>query len=307
MSNRNLERQRLQATMELVFAGSLWGFGFVATIWALRSMGPVAITGWRFALAAGLGFGLAFLNPRTRREITWSYGRLAIWPGLFLGTMLILQTWGLRYTTATKSGFLTTLYVLIVPFMERFWLKKRLGRFHGFAVLIALIGVGLICDLPNELMGAGGSGSAGWNVGDFLTVLCAVMASIHIIWFGRIQSEIRDPFVFNNFQSLWAWIPTLALALIMEPVALPHVDDMSLFGFLMLAIGSTLVAFALQVRAQKILSPSFSSLLFLLESPFATFFGVMILGETLKTTQWVGAGFILLAAGLSTAIGTGEK
>ena len=297
-------RARAQAIFELCGAGALWGFGFVAAMWALRGMGPLAITGWRFVLATVAGFALIFAFPAWRSRVNREVARLSIVPGLLISATLILQTWGLKYTTATKSGFITTLYVLMVPLMERFWLKKRLGRWHGVAVALALIGVALICDLPGEYFGTAGEGRMAWNIGDVLTFLCAICASLHILWFGLIQERIGDPFVFNSFQSFWAGVPALVLAVIFEPITAPSWGNLSLQGLLMLAFGSSLIAFALQAKAQKVLSPSFASLLFLLESPFGTFFGVILLGESLAPVQWAGAGLILIAAGLSTAMGT---
>lgn len=299
-------RARNQAVIELVFAAALWGFGFVGAVWALRSMGPIAITGWRFAIAAAVGFSIMAFSKQMRASVTSEMIRLAAVPGFLIATMLILQTWGLKYTTATKSGFITTLYVLIVPLIESFWFKKKIGRLHIAAVTMALLGVALICNLPGEIMGTSDGTSNSWNIGDLLTLLCAVAGSFQIIWFGLISHKISDSFVFNNFQSLWAGVPALLLAFMIEPVTMPNWSDHSLTGLLVLGLGSSLIAFALQIKAQKILSPSFASLLFLLESPFATLFGIALLGESLQTMQWFGAGLILLAAGLSTALGSKE-
>jgi drug/metabolite transporter (DMT)-like permease len=81
--------------------------------------------------------------------------------------------------------------------------------------------------------------------------------------------------------------------LIFEPTPRPSLTDLSLVGLFSLTFGSTLIAFAFQVKAQKILSPSVVSLLFLLEAPFATFFGLLFLGEELRSDQWLGAALIL--------------
>jgi drug/metabolite transporter (DMT)-like permease len=195
---------------------------------------------------------------------------------------------------------------LIVPVLERLWLKRFVPRMHYVYVLVALIGVALICDLPGELTG-GATGTdprLRWNFGDLLTLICSFAASFHIVWFGRIHSKIGNAFVFNNFQSFWACIIPLAASFAFEPmptaILAPSFSGQPIIGFLMLAIGSTLIAFTLQVRAQKVISPSLASLLFLLESPFATLFAIYFLGESLHTEQWVGAGLILTAAGLST-------
>lgn len=301
---------QIRAAFELVGAGTLWGFGFVAAVWALRGMGPLAVTGWRFAIAALVGSLMILAVPSLRKQVSREQFLLAAIPGFLISLTLVFQTWGLRYTTATKCGLITTLYVILVPLGEWLWLKKRPPRIHFFCVLLALVGVYLICIPPNDVTGvANGTVTKSAeelakelpNFGDFLTFLCAIAATLHILWFGYIQKRIQSAFVFNNFQSLWAGTIPFILALFLEPAPQLSMANNSLVGFLSLVFGSTMIAFALQVRAQKVISPSLASLLFLLESPFATFFAFLLLGENLQLTQWIGAGAILVAAALSTA------
>ena len=297
------------AMIELTIAGGFWGFGFIAAIWALRGMGPLSVTGWRFAIAAAFGLGGSLLIPQLRQTLCdIRQFRLAMIPGLLLCGTLCLQTWALQFTTATKSAFITTLYVLMVPLLERFLLKRRLPRFHLLYVSVALIGVALICDLqsiwletPNlDHLSAAAVAKNRLNIGDVVTFLCAVMATLHILWFGVIAKKIGSSFTFNNFQSVLAGLIPLSVSLVLEPAPRPSFDDLSLVGLLLLAFGSTLIAFALQVRAQKHISPSLASLLFLLESPFSALFAIAFLGEGLRPIQWAGAGLILVAAALSS-------
>jgi drug/metabolite transporter (DMT)-like permease len=227
-----------------------------------------------------------------RSEITREQLKLSFIPGLLLGLTLLLQTWGLKYTTATKCGFITTMYAVFVPILERVWLKRRLPRLQPLYVGIALIGMALITDLH--------ASQAEWNIGDTLTLLCAVTAALHMVWFAFIHDKIQSSFTFNNFQSMWAALMALPLALVIDPF--PNLDwaNRSWIGFISLSLFSTMIAFALQVRAQKVLSPSIASLLFLLESPFAGLFAMYFLNETLGTWQWAGAALILAAAAFSS-------
>lgn len=326
------------ASVELVLAGALWGFGFIATVWALKVMGPLMVISLRFLIATVIGGIVIILIPRLREQASRQQFWLAAVPGFLLMLTLVLQTWGLQYTTATKSGFITTLYVLMVPFLERFWLKLKLPRFHMIYVGIGLVGVALICDFnsvirsviwgssdaistaistPNETLDVNSKiAQQSWNFGDLLTFACAIAASFQIVWFAWIHDRIKSPFVFNIYQSIWATIIPLAFALLIEPwpdftrllgTSGSGLVSRPLIGLLMLAIGSTLIAFALQVKAQKSISPSMASLLFLLESPFATLFAIYFLSESLKTDQWVGAGLILAAAFLCSAFGRAKE
>lgn len=301
---------KISAVFELILAGGLWGFGFIASMWALTDLGPLGVTGLRFVFACVAGLAICVVLPGLRRQLSWSQFKMAFWPGVFLFSTLILQTWGLRFTTATKSSFITCLYVLIVPVMERVLLGRRIPRYHFVFVVLALIGVGLICDVPQMFMAptVGGTGVNPrelWNLGDWLTLACAVFASLQIVWFGRIQDKIESSFNFNIYQCIWAAPVPIALAFAMEPVTL-RLSGLAWGGLGMLVFGSTLIAFGLQVRAQKSISPSLASLLFLLESPFAAFFGILLLNERLTFTNAVGCSIILFALGASVLFAQAE-
>lgn len=312
--------RQTQAIFELSFAGALWGFGFVAAYWSLTVGGPFTITGWRFVIAGliGLFSYLAIQKAKgqtLRLDIFQTYLRAAWWPGVFIATLLVLQTWGLQYTTATKSGFITCLYVLIVPMIEPFFGGPKPTRAVLISAIGSLIGVALMCGLLNSfLSGEELDAKSRLNIGDFLTLIAAFAASFHILAIDRISAKLGsdfDSYQFNTAQSFMAGLPTLAIAMVIEPNAgsfLARLFDpmahgaawTALIGFTSLAIGSTLIAFALQVRAQKHIPPATASLLFLLESPFAALFAALLLGEVATPIQLLGGAIILLSVGYAT-------
>src|SRR5437868_1926601 len=115
-----------QAVLELIFAGALWGFGFVATQWALTTWNPQGVLLWRFAGAVVLGEVLHLFFRRGQASSSqWKKDfKRALPAGILLGTFILLQTIGLQYTSATKSGFITTLYVIFVPAFNFLLFKK---------------------------------------------------------------------------------------------------------------------------------------------------------------------------------------
>lgn len=297
-----------RAVIELVVTGMLWGLGFVATVWSLREAGPLAITGWRFTIAgiAGLLIAKRFIFTKSAR----AFQRASIWPGFLIAATILFQTWGLLYTTATKSSFLTCLYVLIVPMMEPLFGGAKPSRSLFFCSMVALIGVGLMCGVFSE---TSLDAKSRLNFGDFLTLVCAFAASAHIIVISHVHRKLGpdfNGFDFNTMQSMWAGIPTLIVALMIEPgtFKLPwhfferamDTSILPLLGFLSLTFFSTLVGFALQVRAQRVLSPSTASLLFLLESPFAALFAYLLLGEKMGLPQLAGGLLILVSVAYSS-------
>lgn len=274
------------ALIELLFATSTWGFGFIATVWAIQTMDSITLSALRFLLAFLLIVILYSLFPKQRHHISFSNLKLSALPGLFLGLTLGLQTWSLEYTSVTNSSFLTTLYVVIVPLVEIFVLRHRISRFHFLWVILALLGTGLMVNFHSTVM----------NKGDILAFSCAIFASFQIVWLGKVKDKISSPMIFNGFQSFWAFLAILCFTPFYENYYFLPFTQNSLIGFLSLCIGSTVLGFALQVKAQKVISPSLASLIFLLESPFAVFFAILLLKESLQFTQIIGGGIIIISA-----------
>lgn len=289
---------RRRALAELVFAGALWGFGFVATVWALTAHTPAELVILRYALAVAAGELIWWLTLRGNPAPAghWKLDFKLAWPaGLLLAGMVLPQTVGLQSTSASKSGFLTTFYVALVPLLNRLIFRTAVGARRIAYAVMALAGAFL-------MMGAIGD-VASMNPGDLWTLLCAVMAAFHIIYIERISSRIGDAFRFNNFQSAFCLLAVTPALLTQPSVSLTGGTLLSWAGLLSLALGSSVVAFTIQVRTQRILPSATAAMLFLLESPFALLFGFLLLGETLTPAQGAGAGLILLAALLTARAG----
>lgn len=284
MSSKN------RAAIELIFAGVLWGFGFVAAVWALRAFTPTETLVYRFIIASVFGeiiyLALRGVNFTTIREDLIR----ALPAGFLLGSMLLLQTIGLKYTTATKSGFLTSLYVILVPLINLALFKKKSSVKNYLLVAVALAGTFMLVD----------ANLSDINVGDLWTLACSVIAALHIIYIGRISNKVGNAFRFNNFQSFWCLLCLLPLLFLQDSVTYTTDIPEAWLGILALGLGSSIVAFYLQIRTQKILSDTTASMLFLLESPFAAIFGFLLLSERLNTFQTTGAIIILLASVLQT-------
>ncbi|MFV8258040.1 DMT family transporter [Bdellovibrio bacteriovorus] len=286
-----------RAALELIFAGVLWGFGFVATVWALEAFTPVETLFFRFVIASVMGEILYLIikgpNFTSLREEIFR----ALPAGLLLGGMLLLQTIGLKYTTATKSGFLTSLYVILVPLFNA-WFFKSAGNWKNYALTaMALLGTFILVD----------ANLSGINSGDLWTLGCSVFAAFHIIYIGKISNKVGNAFRFNNFQSAWCLLALTPLLLTQERTVWNITEYKPILGILCLGLGSSIIAFYLQIRTQKVLSDSTASMLFLLESPFAALFGFLILSERLSVFQISGAVIIMIASVLQILTDTASK
>lgn len=281
------KKSSLKPLIELMIANSFWGLGFVVTVFALKAMSAPVLIGLRFGLAGLVGMAISyFFLKRSSLDLVREM-RNSFPSGFFLAATLLFQTQGLQLSTATKSAFITTLYVLIVPFFSWIWRRQKVTGTHFLAVAVALAGTGLLVQIDRFQLG--------W--GDAFLLANAVMAALHILAVDQATSKIKDAFLFNVGQCLWC----AAIALFFIPLKFHFsIADWSWqvsLSLASLAFGSSLIGFFLQVRAQHSLSPSVAAVLFLVEAPMSAFFAYFLLQERLKLEQLFGAGLILLAAG----------
>lgn len=275
-----------RALAELLFAACLWGFGFIGIRWGLLSLGPLTLNATRFGLSFLVGIVFCFSLPSLRHGLRWSDAKLGCFPGLLLGMTLVLQTYGLQYTTITKSGFITCLYVVFVPLISYFFLGQKVNRTHSLWVGVSLVGAALICQLDSFVL----------NIGDVFTLACAVTAALQILEVSRLSARTQSALGFTLSQVFWATLIPLGGALFFEPLPTFPLPLKSVVGVSILAFGVTLLAFCIQVRAQRVLSASLVSLIFLIESPFAAVFAYFLEGERLTISQTGGAFLILFAS-----------
>jgi len=283
--------EKQTALLQMVFAAAIWGFAFVATVWALQTIESGWLTFIRFSVAAVvIDLCLRFFGKRPK--YSWKEAKISMIPGLCLFLMLFLQTWGLEYTSPTRSGFITTLYVLLIPFFERYFQNRSFRKILFFWIGFALIGTALICQLMLD--------SSHFNKGDLLTLLCAIAGAAHFVAVSKNVNKVDSPERFHLYQCIWIALFSLIPALFLEDyhqlAKLAHAPTEALFGIFWLCVVSSALAFLIQVRSQRILSASTVGLLGLLESPFAALFSVFILGEHLTSMQLFGACMILMAA-----------
>ncbi len=292
-----------KAVGELVVAGFIWGMSFIFVSWALKDFSAYTLVFWRFVLAFILGEALLFIfNPQGFKE-SMSDIRLSFWSGLGLGSALMTQTSGLNYTTATNSSFITSLYVVMIPIVGSFVFKNKVKISHFFLALMAFLGMALLLNMPEQIQ----NGKLTFNKGDLITILTAVTSTMHIICVSLAAPKIKNGFRFNTYQTFWALlllIPFLVYDNNVHAVKLwpDNPSLLSILSILGLALFVSMVAFYLQVRAQKVLTAATASMLCLLEAPFAFLFALFLLNESLNLIQSIGALIILLSSALSVII-----
>jgi drug/metabolite transporter (DMT)-like permease len=261
--------------LALLLTTFIWGATFPATKAALEQMPPLSFLCLRFLLGALLVAGwFAVARHRVRREvgILQASGIATIF--LFFG--YVFQTVGLRYTSASNSAFLTALYVIIVPLMLR-----RFDRRVITATAIATAGLWLLV-----------KPSATGNLGDVMTIGCAVAFAGHIVCLERYTRLFDAPSLLLwqltamavIFLPMMAWEQPAALAFTPSPVLMIGLAVTGVF-----ATG----AFAVQMWAQQLIPAQHVALIFASEPAYAAWLSWYFLGETLDVQGWIGSGLIL--------------
>jgi drug/metabolite transporter (DMT)-like permease len=279
----------------LLLATLIWGFGFIAAKWVLVYYDPFWTHALRFGIAAicSIPF-LIYKKSFTRKD---NILLKAFISSFFLLGIMLFQTIGLSITSVAKSGFITTLYALFIPLITMIVYKKKYKSSFWLLILVAMIGMGLMCNLEMKDM----------NLGDFLTLICAIFGAIHIIYVGKVANKINSAFEFNFLQNFFVAILSIPIAFFFKgPVNLSMIFNFNnnvLIGILYLGIISSMIAFTVQVIAQKKIPDHIAGLIFLTESPFAAFFGFVVFGEVLNKLNLLGAGLIILSIVLVPILG----
>lgn len=216
----------------------------------------------------------------TRRAIASGLlgGALA---GVFLWAGYVLQTFGLKYTSAGKSGFITGLYIVLVPLVSAALYRRAPRATEALGILVATAGLALLAVPSLEF---------NLNRGDLLTVACAVAFAFHLIVLGYYsQREMFEAVALGQIASA-ALLSGLSLAV--EP-ARAHWSPSIWIAVGLTGIFGTAVAFAVQTWAQQFTTATRTALIFALEPVFALATAIILAGETLSVAGMVGAAFIL--------------
>lgn len=279
----------------LTFSAAIWGFGFIGTRWTFSEFDPYWSNALRFSLAGLLSLPFLFYKKSFWRKN--NILRKSMISSIFLLGTLLLQTLGLSSTTVAKSGFITTLYSLFIPLFMMLFTGKKYRPTFWMLIVMALLGMALMCNLEVKDL----------NKGDFLTLLCAISAAFHIMYIGKISNQIESPVEFNFLQNFFVALFSIAIALLFSgPVDLAPLKDFhsqAVRGLLFLGIVSSMIAFTIQVVAQKKIPVHIAGLIFLMESPFAAMFGYIVFKEVLTPQNMLGAALIMLSVILVPVFG----
>lgn len=279
----------------LFLTALIWGTAFVAQSVGMDHIGPFTFNAVRsYVGGVALIPVILFFNSRKTTEQrqaekanrkTLVIGGICC--GIALGVASLFQQVGIQYTTVGKAGFITALYIVIVPILGIFF-HKKVGLKVWVSVVIAIVGLYLLCMT--------GSFTLQW--GDFLILICALCFSCHILVIDHFSPKV-DGVQMSCIQFFTAAVLSTVAMLFVEGV--PTVQDVLLSWIPVLYCGvmSSGVAYTLQIIGQKGVNPTIASLVLSLESVIAVLAGWVILGQNMSSREILGCvlmfGAIILA------------
>ncbi len=274
----------------LLYAAAIWGATFFMVKDVLRHVTPLALLGYRFLIAALIMLLMLILlkqNPFSQ----WKQGMIL---GFFLWTIYVPQTIGLKFTTASNSGFITGLFIVFVPLFAFIFQKKVPKPMKIFSIALAVSGLFVL---------TGGLHDA--NFGDFLTLFAAMGYAIHILIADHFMKSGSDPFVLNFQQMLVVGLLSITAGL-STGTSLSCDCHAALGIIVFLAVFPTVSAFIIQLVAQRHTSPVKVAIIFSMEPVFAALFAWTYGNELIVPHRALG-GLLIVAAMVLSELPIGQK
>lgn len=276
------------AHLLLILIAAIWGSGFVAQRVGMETLGPYSFNAARFVLASlSLWPIWWYLRHRQgdtaiRRE---TYGRNFWWGGVLAGSVLFagfsFQQVGLQYTTAGNAGFITSIYIVIVPLLG-LTLGQATRRKTWLGITLAVVGLYKLSVGPNFHI----------NKGDFLEFIGAFFWAMHVVTLGWLAQRLRDLVGLSVWQFVVAAIWAILAAFLLEtqtPADFMAATIPLLYsGFVVSGL-----AFTLQLIAQRTVSASVAALILSFEAVFALLAGWLFLHETIGKKELIGCSLML--------------
>lgn len=288
MKNDNIKRKKeWLGALLLLLTSFIWGLAFVAQSVGMDYVGPYTFNFSRFFVGAIVLIPFVAINVSKKKTVKKSNLKITLFGGIGCGIILCaascLQQIGVLYTDAVgKAGFLTALYIIIVPILGFFFGKKSKALIW-VSVLLATFGLYLICVKDGFV----------FDKADIILIACAFVFSLHIIFIDFVSPK-TDGVVISCIQFAVAGVISLGIAVFTEKINIRDILS-AYIPILYAGAMSCGVAYTLQIIGQKFIEPTKASLLMCLESVFATLGGFVILKERMSVKEFIGCGVVFAA------------
>lgn len=270
----------IQAEIYLLGIVIIWGATFAIVKGILDQIMPFTFLAYRFFWAAFI-LGLIFWKRlKNIDKIILGKGFLI---GIFLFLGFTFQTVGLKYTTATKAGFITGLSVVLVPIISHFFIREKISKNSIRGVILAFMGLWFLNYNSSFI----------FNFGDFLVLLCAVSFAMHIISVGLYTRKV-DYVLLVIVQLTTVFVLSFLMALFFErPGIHLYYPSGVWWSIILTGIFATALAFYMQNKFQRYSTATKTAIIFSGEPIFAAIFAYLLLGEKVGLIAWIGGLLII--------------
>ena len=270
----------IQAEIYLLGIVVIWGSTFAIIKGILDQIMPFTFLAYRFFWAAFI-LGLIFWKRlKNIDKIILGKGFLI---GIFLFLGFTFQTVGLKYTTATKAGFITGLSVVLVPIISHFFIREKISKNSIIGVILAVIGLWFLNYNSSFI----------FNFGDFLVLLCAVSFAMHIISVGLYARKV-DYVLLVMVQLTTVFVLSFLMALFFErPGIHLYYPSGVWWSIILTGIFATALAFYMQNKFQRYSTATKTAIIFSGEPIFSAMFAYLLLGEKVGLIAWIGGLLII--------------
>ena len=274
----------------------IWGATFVIIKSALMDVSPLLFISLRFFTATLILLPFAF-------KIFRNINRQIFRDGVFLGLLYFIgfttQTVGLKYTTATKSAFITGTFIIFTPVFQVLIERRPPAKRVLLGILLVLTGLIFLTSKGDSLLGVFSEISESFNIGDFLTLLCALFFALYLVYLDIItKRNDYKPLVF--LQIAVTGILGLLFSFLFNGWEIETIEfsfsSSLLFAVLYTSIFATVLTTTIQTKYQKFVTPSVAGIIFSFEPIFAAVFAFFVLNEKISNFGLVGC--VLIFAGL---------
>lgn len=274
--------KELKADLLLLSVAIAWGVTFLMVQDAINTTPVYSFLFFRFFLASIIMFFISYKFLKFVNKKTIFYGIIL---GVFLFSAFATQTFGLAYTKSSIVAFITGLNVIVVPFLAYMFFKEKIKINVLLATFVAIVGLYLLTM----------SGTLQFQKGEFLTLICAVLFALQIIFTGKFSKEV-NVFLLVLFQLITVSILSLIFSLSLDSVTFDIPYNYTFFkAVIITAVFATVYAFLIQTYMQQFTTATKTAIIFTMEPVSAAIFAYFVANETLTIIQFIGAVLIISA------------
>lgn len=282
-----MKKIQVRNSLLLLITATIWGVAFVAQSAGMEYVEPFTFTCVRNIIGGLVLIPFVLLFRKIRKEkgpiVTKTELIGGTCCGIALCTATSFQQIGILHTTVGKAGFITALYVVIVPIL-RLFMKKKVSFLIWICVALSVVGLYLLCMTEGNLT---------LGYGDLLILICALVFSVHILIIDYFSPK-GDGVVISCIQFLTCGVIAGVGMFLTENPTMPAIIEAK-WPILYAGVLSCGVAYTLQVVGQKDMNPVIASMILCLEAVIAVLAGWVLLDETLTTRELLGCGLMFIA------------